>query len=200
MLKFIIILTISDSFRGLPIREQPSEHHLGGQDFTYDYDNLPHKHWKKYVYAARFVGLVKSKTPKVTYFSILAKCHLMENLADFEMNYYTGAKLTKSPSEGIKVYDAHGVMLSDHTNSETKELIDHSNECFAHCLSICNALELAQTGNNTCFPVTIGRRPIAQMPSHHRSEGLRDTTNFAYSTPKSQQVEVTLSNFIEQII
>ncbi|KAL7734495.1 hypothetical protein ACLKA6_010814 [Drosophila palustris] len=189
-----IIIYQPDPGRGLPIREQPSEHHLGGQDCTYDYDNLPSKHWKKYVYAARFVGLVKSKTPKVTYFSTLAKCHLMENLADFEMNYYSGAKLTKSPSEGIKVYDAHGVLRSDHTSPDTKGLIDHSNECFAHCLSICNALELAQTGSNTCFPVTIGRRPpIAQMPPSQRSEGLRDTTNFAYSTPKSQQGSINFS-------
>ncbi|XP_034480295.1 serine/threonine-protein kinase PLK4 [Drosophila innubila] len=188
-----IIIYQPDPGRGLPIRDQPAENHLGSQDCTYDYENLPHKHWKKYVYAARFVGLVKSKTPKVTYFSTLAKCHLMENLADFEMNYYSGVKLTKSPSEGIKVYDAHGVLLSDHTNIETKALIDHSNECFAHCLSICNALELAQTGNNTCFPVTIGRRPIAQMPPSQRSEGLRDTTNFAYSTPKSQQGSINFS-------
>ncbi|KAM8708019.1 hypothetical protein ACLKA7_015053 [Drosophila subpalustris] len=189
-----IIIYQPDPGRGLPIREQPSEHHLGGQDCTYDYDNLPSKHWKKYVYAARFVGLVKSKTPKVTYFSTLAKCHLMENLADFEMNYYSGAKLTKSPSEGIKVYDAHGVLRSDHTSPDTKGLIDHSNECFAHCLSICNALELAQTGSNTCFPVTIGRRPlIAQMPPSQRSEGLRDTTNLAYSTPKSQQGSINFS-------
>lgn len=172
----------------MPIREKPSELHANGTDNAYTYDNLPSKHWKKYVYAARFVGLVKSKTPKVTYFSKLAKCHLMENMADFEMSYYSGAKLTKSPSEGIKVHDANGALLSDHTSGEAKRLIEHSNECFAHCLSICNALELAQTGSNTCFPVTIGRRPIAEVLPAQRSEGLRDTSNFMYSTPKSQQV------------
>lgn len=112
----------------------------------------------------------------------------MENMADFEMNYFSGAKLTKSPSEGIKVLDNHGVQLLDQSSSEAKRLIEHSNECFAHCLSICNALELAQTGSNTCFPVTIGRRPIVEVLPSHRPEGLRDTTNFAYSTPKSQQV------------
>lgn len=109
-------------------------------------------------------------------------------MADFEMTYYSGAKLTKSPSEGIKVYDAHGALLSDQTSAETQRMIEHSNECFAHCLSICNALELAQTGSNTCFPVTIGRRPIAEVLPPQRSDSLRDTTNFAYSTPKSQQV------------
>ncbi|XP_034108869.1 serine/threonine-protein kinase PLK4 [Drosophila albomicans] len=189
-----IIIYQPDPGRGLPIREHPSAQYLSGEDWSYDYDNLPNKHWKKYVYAARFVGLVKSKTPKVTYFSALAKCHLMENLADFEMNYYAGAKLTKSPSEGIKVYDTHGVLLSDHASNEAKSLIEHSNECFAHCLSICNALELAQTGNNTCFPVTIGRRPsAAQLPPNERSDGLKDTTNFAYSTPKSHHGSINFS-------
>ncbi|EDW18870.1 uncharacterized protein Dmoj_GI13469 [Drosophila mojavensis] len=188
-----IIIYQPDPGRGLPIREKPSELHANGTDNAYTYDNLPSKHWKKYVYAARFVGLVKSKTPKVTYFSKLAKCHLMENMADFEMSFYSGAKLTKSPSEGIKVYDASGALLSDHTSSEAKRLIEHSNECFAHCLSICNALELAQTGSNTCFPVTIGRRPIAEVLPTQRSESLRDTTNFMYSTPKSQQGSINFS-------
>ncbi|XP_030573119.1 serine/threonine-protein kinase PLK4 [Drosophila novamexicana] len=188
-----IIIHQPDPGRGLPIREQASETHSSGTDNVYNYDNLPSKHWKKYVYAARFVGLVKSKTPKVTYFSTLAKCHLMENMADFEMNYFSGAKLTKSPSEGIKVLDNHGVQLLDQSSSEAKRLIEHSNECFAHCLSICNALELAQTGSNTCFPVTIGRRPIVEVLPSHRPEGLRDTTNFAYSTPKSQQGSINFS-------
>lgn len=188
-----IIIYQPDPGRGLPIREQPSEHYPTGEDCTFTYDNLPSKHWKKYVYAARFVGLVKSKTPKVTYFSTLAKCHLMENMADFEMNFYSGAKLTKSPSEGIKVYNENGMVLSDQTSSAAKGFIEHSNECFAHCLSICNALELAQTGSNTCFPVTIGRRPAPQVHSAQRSDiGLRDTTNFAYSTPKSHQVIILI--------
>ncbi|TDG42085.1 hypothetical protein AWZ03_011487 [Drosophila navojoa] len=188
-----IIIYQPDPGRGLPIREKPSELHANGMDNAYTYDNLPSKHWKKYVYAARFVGLVKSKTPKVTYFSKLAKCHLMENMADFEMSFYSGAKLTKSPSEGIKVHDANGALLSDHATGEAKRLIEHSNECFAHCLSICNALELAQTGSNTCFPVTIGRRPIAEVLPAQRSESLRDTTNFMYSTPKSQQGSINFS-------
>lgn len=117
----------------------------------------------------------------------------MENMADFEMNFYSGAKLIKSPSEGIKVYNENGLHLSDTTSPAAKGFIDHSNECFAHCLSICNALELAQTGSNICFPVTIGRRPASQVHSTQRSDiGLRDTTNFAYSTPKSQQVIIVI--------
>ncbi|KAH8419639.1 hypothetical protein KR222_011625, partial [Zaprionus bogoriensis] len=189
-----IIIYQPDPGRGLPIRDHPSEHYPTGEDSRFHYDSLPSKHWKKYVYASRFVGLVKSKTPKVTYFSASAKCHLMENMADFEMNFYLGAKLTKSPSEGIKVYNEHGLVLSDMTCPPAKGFVENSNECFAHCLSICNALELAQTGSNTCFPVTIGRRPIAQVTTGQRSDiGLRDTTNFAYSTPKSQQGSINFS-------
>ncbi|XP_017840892.1 serine/threonine-protein kinase PLK4 [Drosophila busckii] len=181
------ICRITSDGRHIRIYQPDPGRSLATGECVYSYDNLPSKHWKKYIYAARFVSLVRSKTPKVTYFSKLAKCHLMENMSDFEMSYYSGAKLLKSPSEGVKVYNAHGMLYTDQASPEAKRLIDHSNECFAHCLSISNALELAQTGANTCFPVTIGRRPVADAPTAQRSEGLKDTTNFAYSTPKSQQ-------------
>lgn len=50
------------------------------------------KYWKKYQYATKFVQLVKSKTPKVTLYTKFAKCMLMENSpnADLEMCFYDG--------------------------------------------------------------------------------------------------------------
>lgn len=50
------------------------------------------KYWKKYQYATKFVQLVKSKTPKVTLFTKFAKCMLMENTpnADLEVCFYDG--------------------------------------------------------------------------------------------------------------
>lgn len=61
-----------------------------GADAIYNYENLPEKHWKKYMYAARFVDLVRAKTPKVTYYSPKTKFQLMENLVDYEACFYEG--------------------------------------------------------------------------------------------------------------
>jgi polo-like kinase 4 len=41
----------------------------GGADAFYSYQSLPSKLWKKYLYAARFVNLVRAKTPKVTLYT-----------------------------------------------------------------------------------------------------------------------------------
>ncbi|XP_017042337.1 serine/threonine-protein kinase PLK4 [Drosophila ficusphila] len=188
-----IIIYQPDPGRGLPVREHPPDLQIPSGDCVFNYENLPSKHWKKYVYGARFVGLVKSKTPKVTYFSALGKCQLMETMTDFEIRFYSGAKLLKSPSEGLKVYDANGMLLSDHSCSEPRSLIEHGNECFTHCVNISNALEVAQTKDNACFPVTIGRRPIADLQPAQRLDGLRDTTNIAFSTPKSNQGSINFS-------
>ncbi|XP_016925999.3 serine/threonine-protein kinase PLK4 [Drosophila suzukii] len=188
-----IIIYQPDPGRGLPVKEQPPELQIPSGDCVYNYDNLPSKHWKKYVYGARFVGLVKSKTPKVTYFSALGKCQLMETMTDFEIRFYSGAKLLKSASEGLKVYDANGMLLSDLSCPEPRSLIEHGNECFTHCVNISNALEVAQTKDNTCFPVTIGRRPIPDVQPAQRLDGLRDTTNIAFSTPKSNQGSINFS-------
>ncbi|XP_017072409.1 serine/threonine-protein kinase PLK4 isoform X2 [Drosophila eugracilis] len=188
-----IIVYQPDPGRGLAVRDQPPDLQIPSGDCVYSYENLPSKHWKKYIYGARFVGLVKTKTPKVTYFSGLGKCQLMETMNDFEIRFYSGAKLLKSPSDGLKVYDANGMLLSDHSCPEPRSLIEHGNECFTHCVNISNALEIAQTKDNTCFPVTIGRRPVPDVQSAQRLDGLRDTTNFAFSTPKSNQGSINFS-------
>lgn len=59
---------------------------------SYLYCSLPFKYWKKYQYAARFVDLVRKKTPKITLYTKYAKCMLMENSpsADFEACFYDG--------------------------------------------------------------------------------------------------------------
>lgn len=59
---------------------------------NYLYCSLPFKYWKKYQYASRFVDLVRKKTPKITLYTKLAKCMLMENSpsADFEACFYDG--------------------------------------------------------------------------------------------------------------
>lgn len=189
-----IIIYQPDPGRGLPIGEQPPELPATTADNIFSYDNLPAKHWKKYVYAARFVSLVKSKTPKVTYYSQEAKCALMETLEDFEACFYNGAKVTKSPSEGLKVYDKHGRQLNiDMELEQAQPLLGHQQTCFEHCRKVCEILENTEhsssNSNHTCFPIVIGRRPTSDLKPYHVATHRRDANAIALhtSTPKSQQ-------------
>lgn len=187
-----IIIYQPDPGRGLPIGDKPPDLPNTSADSIFSYDNLPSKHWKKYVYAARFVGLVKSKTPKITYYSAQAKCALMETLEDFEACFYNGEKVTKSPSEGLKVYDKHGRQLNlEMEMSQAQPLIEHQQTCFEHCRKVCEVLELTeQTSSQTCFPIVIGRRPSTDLQPHHITTNSRSQNNvlmFSSSTPKTQQ-------------
>lgn len=58
----------------------------------YTYHDLPSRYWKKYQYASQFVGLLRSRTAKVTLYTEQAKCVLMENTPnpDYEANFYNG--------------------------------------------------------------------------------------------------------------
>ena len=51
---------------GAIITEVPTPIPPAGADAFYNYNSLPEKMWKKYIYASRFVNLVKAKTPKIT--------------------------------------------------------------------------------------------------------------------------------------
>lgn len=127
-------------------------------DEVFTYHNLPQKHWKKYLYAARFVDLVKAKTPKITLYSPLAKCQLMENGTDIDMFFYSGEKITYSPAEGLKVIDKN---LKTHQNPtatiELKYLNDHFEECYNRMKRIQGALSCIP---DECFPLIIGKRPV----------------------------------------
>ncbi|KAJ7421422.1 Serine/threonine-protein kinase PLK4 [Pitangus sulphuratus] len=101
----------------------------------YNFDNLPEKYWKKYQYAAKFVQLVRTKTPKVTFYTRYAKCMLMENspTADVEVCFYDGAKIHKTA--GItRVIEKSGKSFTLKGENEAglkKEIqvyMDHANE------------------------------------------------------------------------
>ncbi|XP_013119238.2 serine/threonine-protein kinase PLK4 [Stomoxys calcitrans] len=181
-----VIVYQPDSGRGLPISEQPPELPPFSSNSIFSYCTLPLKHHKKYAYAARFVDLVKSKTPKVTYYSTRAKFALMESLDDYETSFYDGSKITKSSREGLRIYDKHGRQIS--TNEADKSLIDHQEECFNHCLALSKALESTEIpSTHSCFPIVIGRRPATDMQPQYLSTSKRDTNNIISSTPKSLQ-------------
>lgn len=85
-----IILYEPDGGKGVPPSTCPPPLPTVGTDQIFSFESLPEKHWKKYSYAAKFVDLVRAKTPKVTYYTDKAKCLLMENLTDFEACFHEG--------------------------------------------------------------------------------------------------------------
>lgn len=85
-----IVMYEPEGGAGVPPDSHTAPPPAQGADKMYSVENLPEKHWKKYMYAFKFVELVRAKTPKVTYYSDKAKCLLMENLVDFELCFYEG--------------------------------------------------------------------------------------------------------------
>ncbi|KAM8970589.1 serine/threonine-protein kinase PLK4 isoform X1 [Sarcophilus harrisii] len=135
----------------------------------YNFDSLPEKYWRKYQYASRFVQLVRSKTPKITFFSKYAKCILMENSphADFEVWFYDGAKIHKTEDlinvieKSGKSYTLKGEAEIESLKEEIKIYVDHANEGHRLCLALESVISVEETksGSVPFFPIIIGRKP-----------------------------------------
>ncbi|XP_014248739.1 serine/threonine-protein kinase PLK4 isoform X2 [Cimex lectularius] len=164
----IAIYKVGRHGKGIPVAETPPPLPVEGADSVHSYEHLPKEHWKKYHYAAKFISLVRAKTPKITLYTNDAKCILMENSpdADFEAVFYSGGKITKS-EEGYKAIDKDGVAtilqedVIDTYSSDLRTMWDHFNEAHRHSLAIESALELTSNCSvGPVFPVIVGRRPI----------------------------------------
>ncbi|CAG7709739.1 unnamed protein product [Allacma fusca] len=162
-----IILYQPNRGKGQLVGSEPPILPEQGADAIYNYDNLPEKHWKKYCYASRFVDLVKSKTPKITYYSSSAKCFYMENGpdADFEACFYEGGKITKS-SGLVKLEEPSGHHSTFHMTdtppmSPTPQLMwEHFRKSYKHCEALESSLsDLGNRTDDACFPIIVGRRP-----------------------------------------
>ncbi|TSN67064.1 Serine/threonine-protein kinase PLK4 [Bagarius yarrelli] len=161
--------------KGFPVLDHPPS---PPEDiFICSYEDLPEKYWKKYQYATKFVQLVKSKTPKVTLYTKFAKCMLMENSpnADLEMCFYDGAKTHKT-SDQVRVVEKNGksytvkgdVGLSGSVSPECRRYMEHTDEGHRMCLSLeaaISAEEQRSAGSTPFFPITIGRRPTNSSSS-----------------------------------
>lgn len=160
-------------------RAKANKEHDPSPDEVFSYHNLPQKHWKKYLYASRFVDLVKAKTPKITLYSTLAKCQLMENGTDIDVFFYTGEKITFSSSEGMKVIDKN-LKTYHHVTSvpELKYLIDHFEECSNRMMRIQAALSCIP---DECFPLIIGKRPVNSINNVVSPQ--QGSLNVNYNTP-----------------
>ncbi|MCJ8736913.1 hypothetical protein PDJAM_G00017730 [Pangasius djambal] len=160
--------------KGFPVLDHPPS---PPEDiFICSYEDLPEKYWKKYQYATKFIQLVKSKTPKITLYTKFAKCMLMENSpnSDLEMCFYDGAKTHKT-SDQVRVVEKSGksytvkgdVGLSG-ISPECRRYMELTDEGHRTCLSLESAIsaeEQRSAGATPFFPVTIGRRPTNSASS-----------------------------------
>ncbi|XP_049959323.1 serine/threonine-protein kinase PLK4 [Schistocerca serialis cubense] len=163
-----IVLYQPNGTKGCTLKDSPPDIPHQGADSIFSFESLPRKHWKKYILAARFVEKAKSVTTKVTYFTEMGKCELMENAPDpdFTVSFYNGGKIKKNSKE-VKVMNSEGVLTV--LNKEGQEsglspgsrlLWDHYVQCYAHCRLVEETLEkICKNSKQSCFPVTIGRKP-----------------------------------------
>ncbi|XP_014341196.1 serine/threonine-protein kinase PLK4 [Latimeria chalumnae] len=156
--------------RGLPLDDRPPS--PPEECFVYSFDNLPEKYWKKYQYACKFIQLVRSKTPKVTLYTKHAKCMLMENSpdADVEVCFYDGAKIHKT-SEFLRIiepsgksYTLKGESAVGGLNEGVRMYLEHVNESRRTCLALESAIaaeEKKSEKHTSFFPIIIGRKPAS---------------------------------------
>lgn len=154
----------------VPPTSEPPHLPSDGSYYAYDFEKLPEVHWKKYLYASRFVDLVKAKTPKVTYYSPKAKCFLMENLKDFEIMFYNGEKVTQHTTDDVSVItitDENGICRKLQAVSECNtlpislyDLWICAQELKMHCIQIESNMNQLPGEN---FPLIVGRRPNTSL-------------------------------------
>ncbi|MEE6461586.1 hypothetical protein FKM82_001330 [Ascaphus truei] len=155
--------------KGFPVVDRPPS--PPENMLSYTFDGLPEKYWKKYQYASKFIQLVRSKTPKVTYYTRYAKCMLMENYpnADVEVCFYDGAKIHKT-TDLIRVIEKSGKSYTLKEGSRMNSLSEEIQSCMDHATEshrVCLSLELAinieeKKGENvSLFPIIFGRRPTS---------------------------------------
>ncbi|XP_076236304.1 polo like kinase SAK [Calliopsis andreniformis] len=166
------------------VGSQPPPLPARGADSIYSYENLPPRHHRKYVYASRFIKLVRAKTPKLTLYTQRSKCLFMENgpHPDCEVHFYNGVKVVRV--DGI-------VKITEKSDGPTytegefpphfDEYYEHYSECYQRCLLLESTLtSLEAATGHSCFPVIIGRRPSAALndaPCLQGKENVSHTTN-----------------------
>ncbi|KAJ3008027.1 UNVERIFIED_CONTAM: Serine/threonine-protein kinase plk4, partial [Siphonaria sp. JEL0065] len=137
--------------------------------YMYPSTNLSPSLSKIHAYAAKFIDLIRSKTPKIIFYSPQAKCQLMENFPDpdFEMAFYNGVKVHHSckfgrisfrvPVKGsgggggeeecqVHEFDISGSKNVD-IPTELAGVFRHVQECLRQCLDIDKSTEACQ-GNS----------------------------------------------------
>ncbi|XP_034196457.2 polo like kinase SAK [Osmia lignaria lignaria] len=169
------------------VGNQPPPLPSRGADSIYSYENLPIRHHRKYVYASRFIKLVRAKTPKLTLYTQRSKCLFMENgpHPDCEVHFYNGVKVVRVDGN-VKITERSDG--STYTESEFPshydEYYEHYSECYQRCLLLESTLtSLEAATGHTCFPVIIGRRPSTALNDSPCSQGKENVSQTTNSTP-----------------
>lgn len=175
----------------MKIQDSPPDLPGTGADSIYSYENLPSKHQKKYVYASRFIQLVRAKTPKITYYSLQGKSDLMENLENFELSFYEGEKIVRTSEHNINIYDSDGnVVAMNNENDAVRALWSHYQQCFEHCKNLEQTLSAVHS-EGECFPIIVGRRPAtAPILSVSKYGGGSSNSNNNILSPRLPSVSV----------
>nr|XP_003702230.1 PREDICTED: serine/threonine-protein kinase PLK4 [Megachile rotundata] len=169
------------------VGNQPPPLPARGADSIYSYENLPLRHHRKYVYASRFIKLVRAKTPKLTLYTQRSKCLFMENgpHPDCEVHFYNGVKVVRVDGN-VKISERSDgpTYIEGEFPPHFDEYYEHYSECYQRCLLLESTLtSLEAATGHSCFPVIIGRRPSTALndsPCMQGKENVSQTTN---STP-----------------
>lgn len=169
------------------VGNQPPPLPARGADSIYSYENLPLRHHRKYVYASRFIKLVRAKTPKLTLYTQRSKCLFMENgpHPDCEVHFYNGIKVVRVDGN-VKISERSDgpTYIEGEFPPHFDEYYEHYSECYQRCLLLESTLtSLEAATGHSCFPVIIGRRPSTALndsPCLQGKENISQTTN---STP-----------------
>ncbi|XP_034942136.1 serine/threonine-protein kinase PLK4 [Chelonus insularis] len=180
-----------------PIGDTPPPVPSSGADNIYSYESLPTRHHRKYLYAARFINLIKAKTPKLSLYTGRAKCNFMENgpHPDCEVLFYDGTKVNRVDSV-VKITNTVGDTYEDKDlPKDLEEYYEHYEECYQRCLLLESALSSLETATgHSSFPVIIGRRPLAALNNSAPSQGKENMSRVtAYSPPMMPSFDATCS-------
>ena len=147
---------------------------------AFTYHNLPAKHWKRYQYAARFVQIIRSNTPKVTLYNSSGKFMLMDNAPnhDCEAVYRSSNAKVRKSKDGIKVVDSLGEnhvfdnseQIYSYHDTNVKELFVHASKAFSYCEKVEKGIKdleetLSTDYHESLFPITVGKRMSSISPS-----------------------------------
>lgn len=121
--------------------------------FRFETRSLHDSLHKKYQYAARFVDLIASKTVKIVYYSLIAKCTFMENQppnstisfknGDLVVIDVRNGKISITLSGELFVIGLNNGVVPDKCSS----IFKHARECLVKCLEI--------EGKSSKFPITV---------------------------------------------
>jgi len=185
---------------GVVVGDSPPPIPAKGADAFYSYQSLPEKLWKKYQYAERFVSLVRAKTPKLTLYTRLAKCYLMENSArDFEVYFYSGAKVSVAQGargREVRLIEASGgshtlahPAAEEQVPPAARATFHHFSFALGHCTRIEASLAALDTADHPAFPAIIGRRP----PGDLATQGNNNSWEKENRAPEVRMRETALS-------